>query len=242
MASSAEKTAVSKTGKAGVSTPPDPRSWLERVWSTIGERGRSLAAEPGAAPTALDRARLLAEALLSERGEASGSAIARELHAVLHGMEPGEWLEFDRFLATSFLPSPEGLRAAAEAYLADPTAHNASRLADAADPPRQELLRRMNMSPGGTATLVAMRKDLLGWLRENPDLEPLDADLRHLLGSWFNRGFLELRRIDWQTQAAVPGEADRLRGGARNSGVGRSAPPSGGGSPLLRFFPSGAAR
>jgi hypothetical protein len=31
----------------------------------------------------------------------------------------------------------------------------------------------------------------------------LDADLKHLFASWFNRGFLELRRIDWQSPAAV---------------------------------------
>jgi hypothetical protein len=48
-----------------------------------------------------------------------------------------------------------------------------------------------------------LRKDLLANLRSEPGLQPLDSDLRHLLGSWFNRGFLELRRIDWQTPAAV---------------------------------------
>jgi malonyl-CoA decarboxylase len=62
---------------------------------------------------------------------------------------------------------------------------------------------RMNMAPGGTAALVAMRKDLLSNLRSEPGLKPLDSDLCHLLGSWFNRGFLEFRRIDWQTPAAV---------------------------------------
>ena len=35
------------------------------------------------------------------------------------------------------------------------------------------------------------------------ELKLLDADLRHLFASWFNRGFLELRRIDWQSPAAV---------------------------------------
>jgi malonyl-CoA decarboxylase len=59
------------------------------------------------------------------------------------------------------------------------------------------------MSPGGTAALVAMRQELLARLRAAPGLKPLDADLRHLFASWFNRGFLELRRIDWQTPAAV---------------------------------------
>jgi malonyl-CoA decarboxylase len=48
-----------------------------------------------------------------------------------------------------------------------------------------------------------MREDLLGLLKARPALRPLDSDLLHLFDSWFNRGFLELRRIDWQTPAAV---------------------------------------
>ena len=75
--------------------------------------------------------------------------------------------------------------------------------AQAADPPRQELLRRMNMAPGGTGTLIAMRSEITAHLRHEPELRLLDADLRHLFASWFNRGFLELRRIDWQSPAAV---------------------------------------
>ena len=95
------------------------------------------------------------------------------------------------------------LRAAAEAYLSAPTAEAAALLAQAADPPRQELLRRMNMATGGTSALVAMRKEIAGRLRDEPALKLLDGDLKHLFASWFNRGFLELRRIDWQTPAAV---------------------------------------
>jgi malonyl-CoA decarboxylase len=146
----------------------------------------------------------LAEALLSGQGEASGAALARELLTTLRGLGAEDRLAFCRFLAERFAPDRQRLRAAAEAYLASPEEpERAMRLAEAAEPPRQDLLRRMNMAPGGTAALVAMRKELLGWVRERPELKPLEADLRHLLGSWFNRGFLELRRIDWQTPAAV---------------------------------------
>src|SRR6185503_19859404 len=67
----------------------------------------------------------------------------------------------------------------------------------------QELLRRMNMAPGGTSALIAMRSEITPRLRAEPELKLLDADLRHLFTSWFNRGFLELRRIDWQSPAAV---------------------------------------
>jgi len=180
-----------------------PRSWLDRLWSSIADRGRPYAHVPEASAPPLDRARRLAEALLSERGEASGAAVARELHASLRSFGADDRAAFLDFLAERFAADPEALRTAAEGYLAEPTAERAARLAEAAEPPRQELLRRMNMAPGGTAALVALREEVLGLLRARPALRPLDADLRHLLGSWFNRGFLELRRIDWQTPAAV---------------------------------------
>ncbi|HEY6432766.1 MAG TPA: malonyl-CoA decarboxylase [Acetobacteraceae bacterium] len=178
-------------------------AWIERLWSSIADKGRAFASVPSEARPPLQRAQLLAKALLSGRGEASGAAVARELHAVLHDLNGADRLEFYRFLATDFAPDPDQLRHAAEAYLGDPSPEQAAQLTAAADPPRQELLRRMNVSLGGTAALVAMRKELLGLLREEPGLKPLDSDLRHLLGSWFNLGFLQLRRIDWQTPAAT---------------------------------------
>ncbi|GGC59670.1 MCD, Malonyl-CoA decarboxylase MCD [Siccirubricoccus deserti] len=181
----------------------DPRGWLERIWSSVADRGRAYADVPAASLPPLDRARRLAETLLSERGEASGAAVARALQDTLASLGAEERLGFYRFIAEGFTPDVERLRAAAEAWLASPDAATAARLADAAEPPRQELLRRMNHCPGGTAALVGMRKELLGLLRAQCDLRPLDADLRHLFASWFNRGFLELRRIDWQTPAAV---------------------------------------
>lgn len=164
---------------------------------------RDSPAPSSAGSSRLDHARELATALLSERGEASGAAVARELHEVLRRLGTDDRLGFQRFLAAGFAPDPVTLRTAAEAYLAGASAETAAKLAQAADPPRQELLRRMNMAPGGTAALVAMRKDLTGHLRDEPALKPLDADLKHLFSSWFNRGFLELRRIDWQSPAAV---------------------------------------
>ena len=154
-------------------------------------------------PTAVEYAKRLALTLLSERGEASGAQVARELHHVLLALDVDDRHGFQRYLATEFQPSQAALRAAAERYLAETTAENAATLAQAADPPRQELLRRMNMAPGGTGALIAMRSELTARLHDEPELKLLDADLRHLLASWFNRGFLELRRIDWQSPAAV---------------------------------------
>src|ERR1700738_391382 len=154
-------------------------------------------------PAPVDRVKQLAATLLSERGEASGAQVARELHHVLHALDADDRRSFQRYLATEFQPDKTVLHTAAERYLADATAEAAAALAQAADPPRQELLRRMNMAPGGTGALIAMRSELTAHLHDEPELKLLDADLKHLFASWFNRGFIELRGIDWQTPAAV---------------------------------------
>jgi malonyl-CoA decarboxylase len=154
-------------------------------------------------PASLDHAKQLAAKLLSERGEASGALVSRELNDVLRALDGNDRHGFQRYLATTFQPDRNALRAAAERYLTDATAEAAAAVAQAADPPRQELLRRINMAPGGTAALIAMRREITTHLRDEPELKLLDADLKHLLASWFNRGFLELRRIDWQSPAAV---------------------------------------
>ncbi|MCR0980453.1 malonyl-CoA decarboxylase [Roseomonas populi] len=185
------------------SVPANSRSWIERLWSSIADRGRLFATVPNDSAPPLERAKELAQALLTERGEASGAAVAREVMHALRDLSPEDRSAFRLYLATNFTPRPEPLRAAAEAYLADPSPENAAHLTICAEPPRQELLRRMNMSPGATGTLVEWRRQLLQEVRGEPALKPLDADLHHLFTSWFNRGFLQLRRIDWQTPAAI---------------------------------------
>src|SRR6266404_5729277 len=154
-------------------------------------------------PAPLGRAKQLAATLLSERSEASAALVARQLNEVLRALDVNDRHGFQRYLAAEFQPDRAVLRAAAERYLADGTAEAAAALARAADPPRQELLRRINMAPGGISALMAMRSEIASWLRGEPELKLLDADLKHLFASWFNRGFIELRRLDWQTPAAV---------------------------------------
>ena len=59
------------------------------------------------------------------------------------------------------------------------------------------------MAPNGTATIVGMRRDLLILVRQHPHLASIDADMKHLLSSWFNRGFLSLEQINWETPAII---------------------------------------
>jgi len=180
-------------------------AFFSDLLATISQRGRTLLRRREPADTREDAADLLelCEALLSGRGEASGTAIARKLLDRYRDLDENARLVFFETLARDFGPDREKLSQAIDAWRAQPSDDDASDLHFAAEPRRQELIRRLNRAPGGTCDLVAMRADLLGLLRGNGDLAALDRDIVHLFSSWFNRGFLVLRRIDWSTPANI---------------------------------------
>ena len=141
--------------------------------------------------------------LLSERGEISATRLATEILASYQALDqPARELFFDR-LAKEFSPNPEKVGQAGDAYRQDPCPENLAKLQRAVEPPRQELFRRLNVAPGGTRLLVEMRGHLLRDCPANSRRAPIAADLKHLLTSWFNRGFLVLQRIDWRTSATI---------------------------------------
>src|SRR5258708_4469166 len=142
--------------------------------------------------------------LVSERGEASGEALAGRAGEMYQRLTPQARETFLlSLLDPQFLPDHDTVIAAADGYKAKPDSESLARLFEAVEPPRQELFRRINLAPGGTRLIVRIREDLLKLLSKRPDLKPVDVDLRHLLGSGFTRGFLRLERIDWRTPALV---------------------------------------
>jgi len=145
----------------------------------------------------------LAEALLSERGEASGMALAGELLSAYASHTTEERIDFLQKLASRFGADRARLDRAIDRYRNDPSATNGIALHMAAESRRQELFRRLNLAPDGTERLVQMREDVLTAAVVHPELETVDADFQHLFASWFNRGFLQLKRVDWNTEAAV---------------------------------------
>jgi malonyl-CoA decarboxylase len=145
----------------------------------------------------------LCDALLAESGEYASTALAREAVARWHQLDEAAREEFFDVLATEYSPPEAQLQAAAAAYQAEPSSDNLIQLQQASESPRRELFDRLNMTPGGTAALVEMRRVLLSRVRSKPHWRLLDYDLRRRLRSWFNRGFLRLERIDWRTSALV---------------------------------------
>jgi len=154
-------------------------------------------------PRAAEKLISLCHALLSERGEVSGRYLASEILGAYQSLDASTAAAFFNRVAAEFSPRPEEIGRAAEAYRKDSTPENLARLQRVVESPRQELFRRLNMAPGATRILVEMRARLLKDLEKNPGWSPIASDLAHLLTSWFNRGFLVLRRIDWQTPASV---------------------------------------
>jgi malonyl-CoA decarboxylase len=145
----------------------------------------------------------LCEELLSGRGEASGVALAREILSRYAAATSGPRMAFFEALAQRFGPDHSRLEAAIETWRRGPSDATAAGVHAAAEPRRQELLRRLNLAPGGTAALVRMREQLIDALDHRDDLAVVDRDFVHLFQSWFNRGFLVLRRIDWSSPANV---------------------------------------
>lgn len=145
----------------------------------------------------------LCRTLLSERGGIAGGPLAAEALGIYQSLAPAARRAFFQALIKDFSPDPEQVWRAADAYRTEPSSENLLHLQHVVEPPRQELFRRLNLAPEGTRALVQMRSQVLHEVDGGAHLEPIAADLGHLLTSWFNRGFLTLQQIDWRSSAIV---------------------------------------
>ena len=191
-------------------------SFFGELLQTIGDRGRDLMnfgrGDLARASNAADLLKLC-EDLISRRGEASGVALARVVLDRYAALPREERLSFLRLIAAEFDADHEAVDAAIAAYRSNPTRAQLGQLHEAAEPRAQELIRRLNLARGGTIALVRMREDLFALRKSlkdgdaDPDLidaaGSLDSDFEHLFASWFNRGFLVLRHIDWSSPADI---------------------------------------
>ena len=141
--------------------------------------------------------------LLGEKGELGGMAITADLIDRLDDLDDADLNDFFAFLAQDLSPDPQTVLRVAQAYADAPTAATLLALTHAAEPPRQELFRRLNRMPGGTGAVLRLRRALLKRLKDQPELQVIEADLLHLLTSWFNPGFLQMKRVDWNSPAQL---------------------------------------
>ncbi|CAH0991165.1 hypothetical protein SIN8267_01267 [Sinobacterium norvegicum] len=141
--------------------------------------------------------------LCSNKGEAMGTALACAVVNAYNDMSDEEKFSFFTLLIDDYSADSRDILRCAESYRGDSSEQNLNALKQAIASPRLQLFRRINMSATGTPTLVQMRSYLQRLLKDNPSLRPIDDDLKYLLKSWFNRGFLKIRSIDWKTPAHI---------------------------------------
>src|SRR6187455_3431560 len=101
-----------------------------------------------------DELTTLCQALLSHRGEVSGARLAADVIRTYRSLDGLEIEAFLDRLVTKFSADLNLVRGAAEQFQQDVSLASLMRLQRAVEPPRQELFRRWNFAPGGTATLV----------------------------------------------------------------------------------------
>ena len=145
----------------------------------------------------------LSKDLLGSFGEVSAGALAHMIFDKYSQINFDEKRTFFNFMAHDLEINPDEVRVALDAYQTNPSETTYKNFSTASEPKRQELIRRLNHPDGATERLVGMRKDLLSLIKENPELAPVGIDLKHLFTSWFNRGFLVLRPINWSSPAEI---------------------------------------
>jgi malonyl-CoA decarboxylase len=141
--------------------------------------------------------------LISERGESNAVSMADDVINNYCKLTKDQHAKFFTFLFQKLNPDPVAVMSAAQNFSAEGNARNYIKLQRVVEPPRQELFRRLNRATNGTAALVGIRRDLLQVLDKQPELTAVDFDLRHLLSSWFNPGFLKMHRVDWKSPAEI---------------------------------------
>jgi malonyl-CoA decarboxylase len=155
----------------------------------------------------LDRLREeMAACIASPPGDVGTRTRATELGARYAALPPAARTQFFAVLASFGVDRGEVDAAIAAVENADDGERRERaerRLREALVPARVRLLRAFNSLPDGVKFLVEMRADLLEAVRTEPELAPLEADLKDLLASWFDIGFLEMRRITWDAPASL---------------------------------------
>ncbi|MEP0073966.1 MAG: malonyl-CoA decarboxylase [Marinomonas sp.] len=175
---------------------------IEDLLSRVSDIGNTILANSDTDPMKLSLSEKC-QALLSNVGEATGLARSREILDDYKRLDKAEQLTFFQQIYADFGVDEDLLRQTVNEWLKHPKKIESRKIHIISEPRSQELIRRLNLSYGGTAALVKMREDLLEHIKTDPSLAALDKDFQHLFTSWFNNGFLRLERISWSTPATI---------------------------------------
>ena len=176
---------------------------LKQIISSIADAGQKLFSINNIKENDLDSILSLCDDLISHKGAAFGITVARDITKLYQILSSENKLLFFKRINEKYKASFKEVDEAINHYKISPNEKTLANLFKSSEGKRRELFRRMNMAPNGTSIIVALREDLLKFLDVNKDLGVLNDDLKHLFKAWFNPGFLKLKKITWDTKAAV---------------------------------------
>ena len=177
---------------------------IKRIFETIADAGQRILEKKSIAKFTKKRELIeLCEDLLSSKGAAFGITLARDVLFRYHNLSEEEKLKFLLKVNEKYKPNPENVDEAIKDYSQNKSSRSILHLSRVSSGKRKELFKRLNMAPNGTPEIVSLREDLQSFLIKNPELKDLDYDLIDIFKNWFNPGFLKLRKITWDTKAAI---------------------------------------
>jgi malonyl-CoA decarboxylase len=184
---------------------------LRNVWRDIASSARTAlgsAPRPDLPSDDVERLRTqLRDCLDGKGGEVTARARAAALGRTYLALNEAGRERFLRLVATEFDLDRAAVNATAErlrAAKSDEESRKLERtLRRALDAPRIKLLKQFNALPEGVKFLVDMRAVLMTLARHDSALAALELDLKDLLTSWFDIGFLEVKRITWDSPASL---------------------------------------
>ena len=185
---------------SGVRVPV--RSTQARLQATLRQEGESLS------PRLLRRTLQELQAIVDPRvSEVEGGRRATEMAAWYAGSSAPQRRDMWLLMSEQFVADAEKVKQAQAQFAAaigtpdEAVAQVHFRRATVS--PRRRLLQRFSVYPGGVQFLVNMRAEMLPFLKSDKRLLALDVEMEYMFSTWFDVGFLELRRISWDSPASL---------------------------------------
>jgi malonyl-CoA decarboxylase len=178
------------------------RSSHDRLKATLRQKNEALS------PRALRRTLHELQAIVDTRvSEVEGGRRAMTVAAWYAGATPERRRDLWLLMSEQFVANTQKVNAA-QAQLAAAVGTPDEAVAEvhyrrATVSPRRRLLQRFSVYPGGIQFLVNLRAEMQHSLKTDKRLLALDVEMEYMFSTWFDVGFLDLRRISWDSPASL---------------------------------------
>lgn len=178
------------------------RTTAERLQATLKHQHEAMS--PRVLRRTLDELQAIVDPRVSEVEGGRRAKLAAQWYAKASPeLRRDCWL----LMSEQFMANPTVAKTAQEQYAAaigtPDEAVAEVRLRKSTVSPRRRLLQRFSAFPDGIQFLVNMRAEILPFLKADKSLLALDVEMEYMFSTWFDVGFLELRRISWDSPASM---------------------------------------